>query len=537
MVLEQRKRCWWGWGYQDAQLNQQEIQNLSKAVSNLSQLEKPIDPPKPSDLHLPDPKLKPPKEFNSFSTIDPLERIRHSAGSSFIDVTKKLNLLIKEYPDLVIYPETEQQVIKVLDWAKSKNIAVIVYGAGSSVVGGVSTEGSWRDDFSGVISLDLAKLNQVIEVDRVSQAARIQAGIYGPELENSLRNFGLTLRHFPQSFECSSLGGWIATRSGGHYATGPTHIDDFVESIRAITPRGIFESRRLPGSGAGPSPDRFWLGSEGTFGVITEAWIRLQKRVIFRSSLEAHFNTFEQGYLATKALIQSGLRPANCRLIEATEALINGVSDGKTHILLVGFESADFDTSYLLKQASEILKENSAQIKNEKTTKTAQEQSSDAAKAWRNSFIKAPYTRDALVRLGVIVDTFETAITWDKFESFHEKVTAETKEAINSAADNVGLVTCRFTHVYPDGPAPYYSVVAKGKLKAQDRIKQWQDIKAQASEAVIENGGTITHHHAIGRDHVPYYQLQIPRLHIESLSSIKKLYDPQNILNPGILGI
>lgn len=531
-----RQRCWWGWGYEDSQLTNKEIQSLANITQNLSSITRPIDPPKRNYITLEDPRFNLPDTFKHLSTIDPFERLRHASGSSFIDVTKKLNNLITRCPDYVLYPRSENEIIRILDFASSNNIAVVIYGAGSSVVGGVSTEGEVFDDFNGIISLDLENLNKVIEIDKISLAGRIQAGIYGPELENQLRPFDLTLRHFPQSFECSSLGGWVATRSGGHYATGPTHIDDFIESIRAITPNGIFESRRLPGSGAGPSPDRIWLGSEGTLGVITEVWIRLTKRIKSRSSLEAHFSSFKDGYLATKAIVQSGLKPSNCRLIEATEALINGASDGKTHLLLLAFESAELDTKPMLNQAEEILKSHKALIKNSINTNVDVTSHNSAAKSWKASFTKAPYTRDALIRIGVVVETFETAITWDKFEIFNEKVLQTAREIIKDVSES-GWITCRFTHVYPDGPAPYYSVVIKGQKQPQDRIKQWQDVKQAVSDAIISNGATITHHHAIGRDHVPYYHKQIPQLHLESLKAIKKVYDPNKILNPGILGV
>src|SRR4029077_10139257 len=181
-------------------------------------------------------------------------------------------------------------------------------GGGSSVVGGVGCD--IDDSYRGAVSIDLRALDEVVEVDRASRAARVQAGIYGPALEDGLRPHGLTLRHYPQSFEFSTLGGWLATRSGGHYATLHTHIDDFVESIRAVTPRGLWESRRLPGSGAGPSPDRMLLGSEGALGVITEAWMRLQDRPTFRASATAPFSPFSGGIRAARAIPQAGLAPA-----------------------------------------------------------------------------------------------------------------------------------------------------------------------------------------------------------------------------------
>src|SRR5207302_776222 len=202
--------------------------------------------------------------------------------------------------------------------ALSEGAAVIAYGGGTSVVGGLEPRLP-REDFVGVVTIDLKALDRVLEVDHVSRAARIQAGATGPRLEEQLAEHGLTLRHFPQSFQFSTLGGWIATRAGGHFATLYTHIDDLVESVRAITPAGTWASRRLPGSGAGPSPDRLLIGSEGTLGLITEAWVRLQAKPTHRASTSVRFPSFGAGADAVRAIAQAGLYPANCRLIDPAE--------------------------------------------------------------------------------------------------------------------------------------------------------------------------------------------------------------------------
>jgi alkyldihydroxyacetonephosphate synthase len=222
--------------------------------------------------------------------------------------------------------------VDFLDWAASFNVAVIPYGAGSSVVGGVEYRG---DEHAGVLSLDLSTMDRVLEVDSTSRAARIQAGARGPVLEDQLRPHGYTLRHFPQSFEFSTLGGWLATRAGGHYATLYTHIDDLVESMRVVTCAGVSESWRLPGSGAGPSPDRLFLGSEGTLGVITEAWMRLQDRPAHRASASVTFSSFTAAMEAVRSIAQSGLYPTNCRLLDPGEAALSGAAhDGNSVLVL-----------------------------------------------------------------------------------------------------------------------------------------------------------------------------------------------------------
>ena len=240
-------------------------------------------------------------------------------------------------PDYVAFPKTEEDISNILDWASSNDIAVIPYGGGSSVCGGVET--NVGHDYRGVISLDMKNLNSIIEIDKDSRTALIQGGILGPDLETKLKEHSLTMRHYPQSFEFSTLGGWIATRSGGHYATLYTHIDDFVESLKMITPAGVYETRRLPGSGAGPSPDRFAIGSEGIMGIITEASVRLQDRPTFRSSCTVEFQDYKSALNALRQISQAGLFPANCRLLDSNEALFNGAGDGTkpvsyTHLTL-----------------------------------------------------------------------------------------------------------------------------------------------------------------------------------------------------------
>jgi alkyldihydroxyacetonephosphate synthase len=399
-------------------------------------------------------------------------------------------------------------------------VPAVPYGGGSSVVGGV--------ELAGAVSIDMTRMDRVLEIDKTSRAARIQAGALGPLLEDQLRPEGYTLRHFPQSFEFSTLGGWLATRSGGHYATNYTHIDDFCESMRVVTPAGVSESRRLPGSGAGPSPDRMFLGSEGTLGIITEAWMRVQDRPAHKASAGARFATFEAGVAAARALSQSGLFPSNCRLLDPGEAMTAaGVTDGNT-LLIVGFESADHPVDAWMARAVELVQDHGGTLPEGVRTSSGE----GAAGAWKGSFLRAPYTRDALVAMNTIVETFETAITWDRFEPLHSSVTTAVEKALADVCGG-GWVTCRFTHVYPDGPAPYFSIVAPGRRGAL--IKMWDEIKSAASEALLAAGGTITHHHAVGRDHRPWYDRQRPEPFAAAMRAAKSVLDPAGILNPGVL--
>jgi alkyldihydroxyacetonephosphate synthase len=331
------------------------------------------------------------------------------------------------------------------------------------------------------------------------------------------------MRFFPQSFELSTLGGWIATRAGGHFATRLTHVDDVVESVRAVTPRGLWASRRLPGSGAGPSPDRLLLGSEGTLGVITEAWVRVQPRPEHRAGRTVRFGSFPEGVEAVRAIAQSGLDPANCRLIDALEAQQTGAGDGSDAVLVLAFESADHEVDTALERALALCREHGGAADEPRSG------SAGAAGAWREAFLRMPYLRDLLVRLGVLSDTFETAITWDRFAGFHEAVTGATRAALGEPC----RVTCRLTHVYPDGPAPYFTVLAPARRG--DEVAQWWEMKRAVSDAIIAAGGTITHHHAVGRDHRPWYDRQRPDPFALALRGAKAAVDPAGILNPGVL--
>ena len=513
----------WGWGYEGSGLEPAEQHRLLQFYADRFGLEGVAPGPAPTvhDVALRAPRLEPPARLARLCSAEPCERLVHTYGKSFPEAVRIFARDFGNAPDLVARPHAEDDVVAVLEWAADARAAVIPFGGGSSVVGGV--EPAVGDGFAGTISLDLKGLDQVLEVDRTSRAARIQGGILGPALEAALRPHGLTLRHFPQSFECSTLGGWIATRSGGHFATLYTHIDDLVESLRVITPAGVVESRRLPGSGAGPSPDRLMIGSEGALGLITEAWMRVQDRPRLRAGAAVAFHDFLAGARAVRAVAQAGLYPSNLRLVDAAECAANGVNDGSFALLVLAFESADHPVDAWRSRALELVLDHGGRLLPD----------TSAAEAWRTAFIRMPYQRELVVPQDLIVDTFETAITWDRLEAFHEAVTSATAQAMREATGRPGLVTCRFTHVYPDGAAPYFSFHAAGRAGAL--IEQWRHIKERASDAVIEGGGTITHHHAVGRDHMPWYERQRPALFGAALAAAKRALDPAGILNPGVL--
>lgn len=527
----ERKRSFWGWGWEDEALATEAQQRLGALVAarfGLGDLSV-TPPPRIEELQLRAPRITPAPALAAICSAAPADRAGHTYGKSFRDIVRGLSRDFPNPPDLVAFPRSEDDVIALLDWCNARRVAAIPYGGGSSVVGGV--EAPADSAYAGAVSIDLQHLGRVLEIDPVSRAARVQAGVYGPALEDQLRPHGFTLRHFPQSFELSTLGGWIATRSGGHYATLYTHIDDFVEALRIVTPRGVVETRRLPGSGAGPSPDRLFIGSEGILGIITEAWMRLQARPRFRAAASVTFADFTAGVRATRALAQAGLYPANCRLLDPGEALTAGV--GADTVLLVAFESADHPLDAWMARALECCRDHGGQVpEGAGKTRTGAGDSDDTAGTWRRAFLQMPYLRDALVGLGLLSETFETAITWERFDGFHAGVVAAVEEVLRRVCGS-GQVTCRFTHVYPDGPAPYYTVLAPSRPGAQ--LEHWENVKSAAAGAILRLGGTITHHHAVGRDHRPWYDRQRPPLFAEALAAAKRQLDPAAILNPGVL--
>jgi len=516
-----RARNRWGWGFEDAAISTADARAAAPGLVGLLGFgaTEPEEPAAPGAVALARPRLQCPPHLRGICADDDAARIAHAHGQSYRDTLRGLRGRHPHAPDLVARPRDEREIEALLEWAAGANAAVIPYGGGTSVVGGV--EPRVPDRFDGVVTIDLGLLDAVREVDPVSRAARIGAGASGPRIEEQLAGHGLTLRFFPQSFELSTLGGWIATRAGGHFATRLTHIDDLVESVRAVGPAGHWVSRRLPGSGAGPSPDRLLLGSEGILGIVTEAWVRVRPRPVHRAGRAVRFDSFLQGAEAVRALAQSELEPANCRLIDALEAAQSGAGDGTQALLALGFESADHPVEPWLDRALAICREHGG---------AHEDGGGDRALgSWREAFLRMPYLRDMLVRLGILIDTFESAVTWERFPAFHAAVTGAVRAALGEPA----RVTCRLTHVYPDGPAPYFTVLAPARRGEEEA--QWRAMKDAASTAILEAGGTITHHHGVGRDHRPWYDAQRPDAFAAALRAAKAALDPAGLLNPGVL--
>ncbi len=522
----------WGWGYSHKIPDGEGRRELAEMVeAYLGFPERPmLDMPKIEDAEVPESSLEPPFGFCS---TEESARAHHTYGKGYRDLVRGFYGDFSQAPDAVARPDSEDEIAELLEWASEENVAVVPFGGGTSVVGGIECEG---DGFRGVVSLDLRSLDEVLEVDPASRSARIQAGATGPRLQEQLDEHGMQLRHYPQSYEFSTLGGWLATHAGGHFATVYTHIDDFVESVRMVAPTGTVETRRLPSSGAGPDPNALLLGSEGSFGVFTEAWMKVQPRPEHRAKATVAFEEFDDGVEAARRIVQTRLYPANCRLLDRNEAVLNQI--GNKNLLVLGFESTDPDGAVDddLERAVEIARDCGGEVR-EKSTDEKDEDADGSREEttegdWRQSFFEAPYMFNGLVSIGVLVDTFETAVTWDSFEELHDAVQTEVMGAMNDACGD-GFLSCRFTHVYEDGPAPYYTFLAPADVG--NELEQWRDVKSAASDALEENGATTTHHHAVGRTHKPWYRKETPKGFRDALRATKSVLDPAGVMNPGVL--
>ena len=532
MAARAERRSVWTWGYVSDEPTDAERRAAARRLAERTG--ETVAPPPAPDVEaaeLRPPRLAVPSRLADWVSTGTVERATHTYGGHALELLRGLAGKFDNPPDAVAHPRSEDELEATLAWCDAEGHAVVPYGGGTSVVWGVNAPAAAE----GVVSVDMDNMNAVLEVDEVSRAARLQAGILGPDLEAALKPLGLTLRHYPQSFPWSTVGGWVATRSGGHYATNHTHIDDFVEATRLITPKGWFESRRLPGSGAGPSPDRLVLGSEGTLGIISACWLRLQKRPVYRASAGVLCPSWRQGCEAVRAIAQAKLWPANLRILDPAEAAYSAGLDGRQALLIIGFESGDVPQGDNMRAALAIARAHGGVVDDADVLiddgSGQPTGRGGAVGAWRNAFIGV--NAGLTAGLGLLADTFETAVTWDKWPDFDAEVRERVGQALRAALGECARLSCRFTHVYPDGPAPYYSF--SGVVPRGAETERWQVVKAAATQAVVAAGGTVTHHHAVGRMHRDGWEAQRPALFADIWRAAKRSVDPRGILNPGVL--
>lgn len=501
--------------------------------------ERPVlSPVEPDEVELPDATIDVPGRLASFCSTDDLDRMRRTYGMAGPETIRAFHGDFSPAPDIVASPASEEEIAETLSWASDNAVAVTPVTGGTGVAGGTGPpEDPTRSKYTGTLALDLKQLDQVLEVDEESRTARIQGGTLGPSLNDQLSENDLHLRHYPQSYVLSGLGGWIATRSGGHYATRYTHIDELVESVRMITPTGVFETQRLPAHGAGPDANRLICGSEGILGVISSAWMRVEPRPAYRSDAAVYFDGIMDAANAIRRIVQAKLYPANCRLHDRVETKLYGLGDIEDDLVILGFESTDFPTDDVLDRALGMCEAEGGSCPDGPDhygPGFGQERPADSDVArWGEAF-QLSQSGDLDIPLAVVSGTVETAVTWDAFPEFHDAMISNMNTAMRDVC-GMGHVSTRFTHVYPDGPAPYYSFRAPGDSDPDVQIDQWKAIKRAGLDTVMEYDLTPTHHHAVGRDHKPWYARQRPENYGAALRAIKQVLDPAGIMNPGVL--
>ena len=453
-------------------------------------------------------------------------RLRHALGRSTPDLLALRAGTPLPAPDLVLAPDSHEQVLAVLQRCSSRRVAVVPFGGGTSVVGGLSPDAA---AFAGVVALDVRRLDRLHELDEESRLATLGPGLRGPEAEALLAERGYTLGHFPQSFEYATLGGFAATRSSGQASAGYGRFDDQVMAMRVATPAGTLELGRAPRSAAGPDLRQLLLGSEGALGVITSLTLAVRPAPAVRVYEGWRFASFAEGARAVRTLAQDGPRPTVLRLSDEAETALNlarptqlgsGPDDVAGGCLaIVGFEGTEHAVRTVRAETTRALAHLGAAP------------APGAGDSWSAGRYRAPYLRDALLDAGALVETLETACFWSSVEAVHAGVADAIRDAL-TVQGTPPMILAHISHVYPAGASLYFTVAA---AQLDEPIAQWRAAKAAASEAIASLGATITHHHGVGTDHVPWYEREIGELGVAVMQSVKRTLDPAGILNPGVL--
>jgi alkyldihydroxyacetonephosphate synthase len=453
---------------------------------------------------------------------DAAARAAHANGMSYLDLVRRSAAPLAA-PDAVVLPGDHDEVGAVLRACSAHGVAVVPFGGGTSVVGGVAPE---RGGFGAVIALDLRRLDQLVEVDDISWTATLQAGVTGPRAEELLAARGFTLGHVPQSFERATIGGYAATRSAGQLSTGWGRFDALVERVRVATPAGDLDLGRAPGTAAGPDLRQLVLGSEGAFGVITSVTVRVRPIPEARRHEGWRVEDLATGVDVLRTLAQRGPRPDMARLSDEVETALGvatgggGGADGEGGCLvLVGWEGFADDVARRAAGAAEVLRAAGAVALGEQ-----------AAESWRHGRFRAPRLRDELLGAGMVVETLETATTWRELVALHARVGDVLRGALDGASP---VVACHVSHLYAAGASLYFTVLAR--RDGEDAVGQWSRAKAAVMDALAEAGATLTHHHAIGADHAPWLAAEDGELGVDVLRAVKRRLDPAGVLNPGKL--
>jgi alkyldihydroxyacetonephosphate synthase len=539
MTEPRRDSKWWGWGDPQVspELDGQALGVLRERIGELepwplaAELEGfALPPAQPLPAALTD-AVGPANVFTAKE-----DRLRHASGRGYADLARMRSGALEAAPDAVVMPADAEALRRVLDVCAVEGIAVVPFGGGTSVVGGVEP---LRGAHQRLISLDLAPL-QDVEVDRRSLTARLGAGLRGPEAEAALAAQGLTLGHFPQSFEYATVGGFAATRSAGQASSGYGRFDDLVSSIRLIAPAGDLRTLETPHTAAGPSLRELVVGSEGVLGVIPDVTVRVRPAPAVRRYDAWIAESFEAGTEIVRALAQgpglpevirvsdeeetrgslalSGPRGAAGRAFDAYLG-VRGRRDGA--LMIAGFEGDEESVARRRALAVRALRSGGAAYLGQA-----------AGRAWEHGRYQGPYLRDTLMGLGAMAETLETSHTWSRLGELHAAVGAAIRDSL-AGQGTPALVFCHLSHAYADGASLYFTFIARSRHGAE--LEQCAQVKRAAGEAIVACGATITHHHAVGRDHVPYMEAEVGRTGLDVLRAVKEQLDPAGIMNPGKL--
>ncbi len=538
---------WWGWGDPDhgSTLGAPTLQLLRETVGVAST---PRPPVALGAVKLPHTRLTEGARAALQAIVGPegmredhAERVMHAAGKGYVDLVRMRSGAPEGAPDAVVLPGSHEQVRDVLALCARSGLAVVPFGGGTSVVGGVEP---LRGEHGGVITLDMRRIALLVELDRESRIATVGAGMRGPELERRLAAQGLTLGHWPQSFEYVTLGGCAASRSAGQASSGYGSIAKMVLGLRMAAPAGDMTLAAMPASAAGPGLRELIVGSEGTLGVITTVSLRVRRAPARRIYEGVMFESFAAGVQALRAMAQEHSTPDVARLSDAAETRMSmtlagtgglkgrlgraylgarGYGEGQAQrcIAIVGFEGDSEEVRRRRGRAIALARANGGLAIG-----------GSPGRAWLQGRFQAPYLRDELLTYGVMVETLETATRWSNIQRLHDSLTGAIEHALR-AQGTPGLTMCHVSHLYETGASLYYTFIVRQRHGAE--VEQWRAVKRAASEAILTGGGTITHHHAVGRDHAPWMAREVGEEGVAAIGALKAELDPAGIMNPGKL--
>ena len=539
MSLPRRDTKWWGWGDPaiEPEIDAHALAVLREEIGDPEPASRPeqvgaVELPPASPV--PDAVAAAVGEDWVLSGAE--DRVRHSAGRGYADLARLRSGRLEAAPDAVVLPADAAQLRAVLEACSAARVAVVPFGGGTSVVGGVEP---LRGGHHGLISLDLGRLQEV-STDPLSLTARLGAGLRGPEAEAALGRAGLTLGHFPQSFEYATIGGFAATRSAGQASSGYGRFDAVVSSVRLVAPAGEMRTLETPHTAAGPALRELIVGSEGTIGVIPDVTVRVRPAPAVRRYEAWVAESFDAGAEIVRSMAQGGALPDVIRVSDEEETRISLALSGPR-----GTSRSLFDAYLRIRgrrggclvivgvegEAESVARRRALAVRKLRAGGAAYI-GQGAGRSWERGRYQGPYLRDTLLDLGCMVETLETSQTWSRLGELHRSVGGAIRASL-SGQGTPGLVFCHLSHAYGDGASLYFTFISRAL--AGEEIEQWSKVKRAASEAIVAAGATITHHHAVGRDHAPFMEAEVGSLGLDVLRAVKERLDPEGIMNPGKL--